>query len=101
MRWVRLELGNGVLDGRRLINADALDAARQPQAASGKSPSGKPQHYGYGWVLEHDSDGILRISQSGAFRGCLRSFHAEASRLSMMRMAAILIRVSDVCTIYS
>jgi hypothetical protein len=67
MEWVRLELGNGVLDGRRLINADALDAARQPQAVSGKSPSGEPLYYGYGWSLEYDSDGIFRICHSGAF----------------------------------
>jgi hypothetical protein len=41
------------------------------------------------------------VVQANDDRGCLRSFHAEASRLSMMRMAAILIRVSDVCTRYS
>jgi 6-phosphofructokinase len=34
-------------------------------------------------------------------RGCLRSFHAGASRLSIMRMAAMSIMISEVWTMYS
>jgi hypothetical protein len=37
----------------------------------------------------------------GTLRGCLRSFHAGASRLSIMRMAAMSIMISEVWTMYS
>ncbi len=43
----------------------------------------------------------LRRSEAVHLRGCLRSFHTGASRLSIMRMVAISIRVPDVWTMYS
>ena len=61
LRFARLQLGEGVLDGRRVIDASALAAthiAAQPD----------PEHsYGYGWNVSHDTSGRVRIGHSGAF----------------------------------
>jgi predicted HTH transcriptional regulator len=70
--------------------------------ANGLSSGSAPGYILIGVDERADGTGdVIGVDISKHLRGCLRSFHAGASRLSMRRMAAILIRVSDVCTIYS
>jgi CubicO group peptidase (beta-lactamase class C family) len=68
MQWVRLELANGVIDGKQLISKEALDAAHQPAFVRGTNPdTGGPAYYGYGWNVDYDSQGALRLGHAGAF----------------------------------
>ncbi|TCK31281.1 CubicO group peptidase (beta-lactamase class C family) [Ancylobacter aquaticus] len=57
-QWMRLELGNGLFDGRRLIPAEALAATHQPLMARGANPvTGAASFYGLGWVVEYGRHG--------------------------------------------
>ncbi|MFG2619752.1 serine hydrolase [Streptomyces sp. NPDC048507] len=67
-RWLRLQLADGTLDGRRIIPADGLARTRVPEiVAQAQTPSGTPQFYGLGWNVSYDDAGRLRLSHSGAF----------------------------------
>ncbi|MCX5197735.1 serine hydrolase [Streptomyces sp. NBC_00249] len=67
-RWLRLQLADGTLDGKRIVPADTLDRTRLPEiVAQARTPSGTPQFYGLGWNVSYDSAGRLRLSHSGAF----------------------------------
>jgi CubicO group peptidase (beta-lactamase class C family) len=66
-QWVRLELGNGMYDGKRLIAAAALDATHVPLMARGANPvTGAPSFYGLGWNIEFTNHG-LSWGHAGAF----------------------------------
>ncbi|MFD9572228.1 serine hydrolase [Streptomyces sp. NPDC059982] len=67
-RWLRLQLADGMLDGRRIIPAEGLDRTRVPEiVAQTRTPSGTPQFYGLGWNISYDDAGRLRLSHTGAF----------------------------------
>ncbi|MFD5547075.1 serine hydrolase [Streptomyces goshikiensis] len=69
-RWLRLQLGNGVLDGKRIVPADTLDRTHQPQILSQPPTTATGEHtgfYGLGWNVSYDDAGRLRLSHSGAF----------------------------------
>ncbi|HEY8581888.1 MAG TPA: serine hydrolase [Capillimicrobium sp.] len=68
-RWLRLQLGEGVLDGQRLVAADALLETHTPHILSAPpaTPSARPGFYGLAANLSADSAGRTRISHSGAF----------------------------------
>ncbi|MFJ8165982.1 serine hydrolase [Streptomyces sp. NPDC096136] len=67
-RWLRLQLGDGVLDGKRIIPAAALDRTRLPEIVSqAATPRGVPQFYGLGWNVSYDEAGRLRLGHSGGF----------------------------------
>ncbi|AYV26879.1 Penicillin-binding protein 4* [Streptomyces sp. ADI95-16] len=69
-RWLRLQLGNGVLDGKRIIPADTLARTHQPQILSQPPTTATGEHtgfYGLGWNVSYDDAGRLRLSHSGAF----------------------------------
>jgi CubicO group peptidase (beta-lactamase class C family) len=64
-RWMRLQLGNGSLDGTEVVAADALAETHVPQIVS--SEPGQPLgFYGLGWNVS-PTPGNLRVSHSGAF----------------------------------
>ncbi len=67
-RWVRLHLGLGMLDGKRLIAA-ALGETHRPQipAEVPADPNGITGFYGSGWDVKTMPRGPLRLSHSGAF----------------------------------
>ncbi len=69
LRFVRLQLGNGTLDGKEIVNADALAAAHEPQMISSppRSPAARAGFYGFGWNVAYDDEGRARIGHSGAF----------------------------------
>lgn len=67
-RWLRLQLGDGVLDGKRIIPADTLNRTRLPEIVSvADTLRGVPQFYGLGWNVSYDEAGRLRLGHSGAF----------------------------------
>ncbi len=68
-RWLRLQLGNGTLDGEELIKADVLQMMRQPQSTSNRSiiPDARTSFYGFGLGSGVDGVGHVTWSHSGAF----------------------------------
>jgi CubicO group peptidase (beta-lactamase class C family) len=66
-QWMRLELGNGLFDGERLIDEDALAATHQPLFSRGSNPvTGAPSFYGLGWNVEYGRFGPT-WGHAGAF----------------------------------
>ncbi|MFI8263413.1 MULTISPECIES: serine hydrolase [unclassified Streptomyces] len=68
-RWLRLQLGGGTLDGKRIIPAGTLAATRLPHIVS-QAPTPPLDHtgfYGLGWNVSYDDAGRLRLSHSGGF----------------------------------
>ncbi|MEV6110043.1 serine hydrolase [Streptomyces sp. NPDC051940] len=68
-KWMRLQLGNGEFEGRRLVDADALDETHLPHIVSEPphAPAGRAGFYGLGWNVSYDDQGRLRLGHSGAF----------------------------------
>jgi CubicO group peptidase (beta-lactamase class C family) len=67
-QWMRLELENGTLDGRRVIAADALAQTHQPLVARGQNPvTGDTSFYGLGWNVDIDAKGHTFWTHAGAF----------------------------------
>ncbi len=69
LRFMRLQLGNGTLDGKEIVKADALVPAHVPQMIPGppRSPATPAGFYGFGWNVSYDDQGRVRIGHSGAF----------------------------------
>lgn len=69
LRFLRLQLANGTLDGKEIIDADALAAPRAPQVIPGspRSVASRTGFYGFGWNVGYDDHGRVRVSHSGAF----------------------------------
>ncbi|MGA0561194.1 serine hydrolase [Ancylobacter sp. VNQ12] len=66
-QWLRLELANGVFDGKRLIAEEALAATHQPLMNRGRNPvTGDASFYGLGWNVEFGRHG-LSWGHAGAF----------------------------------
>lgn len=66
-RWVRLEIGDGMYDGKRLISATALAETHVPLTARGDSPvTGGASFYGLGWNVEFGRHGLV-WGHAGAF----------------------------------
>jgi CubicO group peptidase (beta-lactamase class C family) len=66
-QWLRLELGNGMYGGKRLIAADALDQTHVPLMTRGNNPvTGAASFYGLGWNVEFGRYG-LTWGHAGAF----------------------------------
>jgi CubicO group peptidase (beta-lactamase class C family) len=67
-QWLLLELADGQYGGQQLISKNALNIARTPQAIRAASTDTEPNsYYGFGWGLDYLSDGVFRMSHSGAF----------------------------------
>lgn len=69
LRFLRLQLGGGTLDGKELVDADALAQSHTPQMISAppSSPAARGGFYGFGWNVSYDDEGRARIGHSGAF----------------------------------
>ncbi|MEU1225657.1 serine hydrolase [Streptomyces sp. NPDC005828] len=67
--WLKLQLGNGKLDGKQIINAEALERTHWPEAVSNPphAPAGRTGFYGLGWNVSYDDEGRLRLSHTGGF----------------------------------
>ena len=67
-KWMRLQLANGKLDGKQIVDEKALLETRHPHMLTGFSPfTGLPSFYGLGWNVSYDQQGRLRLNHSGAF----------------------------------
>jgi CubicO group peptidase (beta-lactamase class C family) len=68
-KWMRLELGDGMFDGRRIVAAAPLLETFTPHILSAPpgEASWRPGFYGLGWDLGTDQTGRVRFSHSGAF----------------------------------
>ncbi len=69
LRFVRLQLGHGALDGSPIVDAKALAATQIPQVIPRPpaTPSSRGSFYGFGWNVSYDDQGRARIGHSGAF----------------------------------
>ena len=70
MTWLRLQLGNGTIDGEEIISAAALVETHRPHMVS--NPPQDPAadfagFYGLGWNVTYDKSGLVRFGHSGAF----------------------------------
>lgn len=70
MRWMRLQLNGGTLDGRRLIEENALALTHKPHSATRDPTSytARPNAYGLGWFVDTDEFGQMRWSHAGTFQ---------------------------------
>lgn len=69
-QWLRLHLGEGAVDGRQIISAEALGATYVPQIVSRQPDNpraGHPGFYALGWNVGYDPGGRVRLGHSGAF----------------------------------
>ncbi|CAM5379258.1 hypothetical protein SAVIM338S_01664 [Streptomyces avidinii] len=67
-RWLRLQLAEGSLDGKRIVPADTLARTHLPEIVSQPAnATGSTGFYGLGWNVSYDSAGRVRLSHSGAF----------------------------------
>lgn len=68
-KWMRLLLSDGTIDGKQVVDPDALAAAMTPQIISGTGPriAARPGHYGFGFNASPQVSGRMTISHSGAF----------------------------------
>ena len=72
-QWMRLQLGNGKVDGQQVVARAPLAETHKPQicrsvpgpVAPGQCPQG--QFYGLGWNVGTNAQGKIEISHSGAF----------------------------------
>ncbi|MBV9880411.1 MAG: serine hydrolase, partial [Gemmatirosa sp.] len=74
-RWVRLQLGDGTFEGKRLLSARMLDEMHAPQtvirldsAAKALNPETHLQAYGMGWFVQ-DYRGRLVVQHGGNVDG--------------------------------
>ncbi|WP_369382006.1 serine hydrolase [Streptomyces sp. cg36] len=68
-RWLRLQLADGRLDGRQIVDSAALARTHLPEIVSQPpaGPADRAGFYGLGWNVGYDERGRLRLSHSGAF----------------------------------
>jgi CubicO group peptidase (beta-lactamase class C family) len=67
-QWVRLELGNGIFNGKPLIKPEALAETHLPHIVRGANPvTGAPGFYGLGWNIDYDDKGRVFWDHAGAF----------------------------------
>jgi CubicO group peptidase (beta-lactamase class C family) len=67
-KWMRLQLADGELDGKRIVDSKPLSDSHAPQMLTGFSPlDGLPNFYGLGWNVSYDREGRLRLGHSGGF----------------------------------
>jgi CubicO group peptidase (beta-lactamase class C family) len=69
LRFMRLQLGKGTLDGREIVDEVAFAAPHEPQVIPGPppEPAARAGFYGFGWNVRYDDEGRASIGHSGAF----------------------------------
>ncbi|WP_206599368.1 serine hydrolase domain-containing protein [Methyloceanibacter stevinii] len=77
LRFLRLQLANGTLDGKEIIDADALGAPRAPEVIPGspRSVASRTGFYGFGWNVGYDDHGRVRVRPFGRIRTRYRNQH--------------------------
>jgi CubicO group peptidase (beta-lactamase class C family) len=70
-QWIRLQINQGTLDGRRIVPARIIDETRTPQTLMGTRVAGARLQfsaYGLGWMLR-EYEGRLLIAHGGGLDG--------------------------------
>ncbi len=63
LRWLRLQIGRGSIDGRRIVSAANLTETWQPRMNMGE-PAGKPPEFPTTW-MSYASGWIFRVTEGG------------------------------------
>lgn len=74
-RWLRLNLDDGVIDGRRIVSADSVKAMQQMQCASEqppRMPGSTRDGYGFGWFVG-TYHGYPMVEHGGGYAGTAAS----------------------------
>jgi len=68
-RFLRLQLGAGILEGTPIVDPAALAVTHTPHAvvAPPRTPLSRAGFYGLGWNVSYDDRGRLEIGHAGAF----------------------------------
>lgn len=70
-QWLRLQLAGGKVDGKQIIDADALAETHRPQAFKTPPPANpavdRAGFYGLGWNVSYPGDAGINWGHSGAF----------------------------------
>jgi CubicO group peptidase (beta-lactamase class C family) len=75
-RWVRLQLGNGMFEGRQLIETAELEQTHTSVIRFGQSSvTNRELFYGLGWVIEDTPRGTI-LHHAGAFEYGARTLPA-------------------------
>lgn len=73
-RWLRLQLGAGVYEGRRIVDQEALAQTHRPWVARAfDRATQKTSFYGLGWNVDRDDAGRLFLRHSGEFNLGIRT----------------------------
>ncbi|MBX7132967.1 MAG: serine hydrolase [Fimbriimonadaceae bacterium] len=73
-QYLKLHLNKGMVDGKRVIDEEALASSLVPAIVSGRSPSdGRPNFYAMGMGVSYRPDGRIYYTHSGAFDTGARS----------------------------
>jgi len=93
VRWMRLQLNDGKLDGRQLISASALAETYTPQIVTSFTPDqGRVGSYGLGWNVSLERGGKVFWKHSGAFSLGMRTevamLPAEGIAITVLSNAA-------------
>ena len=90
-QWLRFQLANGAIDGKRLVSADALQETRTPQmvirmeeSSREVAPETNILTYGLGWNVS-DYRGELLVSHGGA----LNYFRTQVALLPKRNAAVV------------
>lgn len=74
-QWVRFQLSDGVVDGKRLVSVEALSETKSPQTiiplaggAKERNPESNLYDYGMGWFIQ-DYRGELLVFHTGSLNG--------------------------------
>ncbi len=74
-QWIRFQLNDGVVDGKRLVSVESLNETKTPQTivpltgdAKDESPESNLSAYGMAWRIQ-DYRGELLVSHGGALNG--------------------------------
>jgi CubicO group peptidase (beta-lactamase class C family) len=68
-QWMRLQLANGKIGNRQIIDGASLEQTHLPAIMSSPpmAPAGRAGFYGLGWNISYDDHGRPRLNHSGAF----------------------------------
>jgi CubicO group peptidase (beta-lactamase class C family) len=96
-QWIRFQLGDGVIDGKRLVSAKNLLETRTPQTiirlegnVRDMNPDTAQISYGMGWVIQ-DHRGQLLVSHAGAIDG----FRAHITLIPEAKIGIVLLNNLD------